>query len=132
MNWTIESIRKALGGKLIGHLYMREMVCKALLYLPDEMIEQVCLSVWFISSQDDSWAFTFRGSDIREAHLIFLSDVLLSQNEEQITYTILHEVGHVMLEHRNSIGGYSQTETEIRQQEVEADRFARKYLRGKG
>src|SRR5688500_3756678 len=89
MTWTFESVRKALGGKLIGHLYMREMVCKTILYLPEELIEHVCRNAWFISSQEDAWAFTFRGSDIRDAHLIFLSDELLSQSEEQITYTIL-------------------------------------------
>jgi Zn-dependent protease with chaperone function len=128
MKWTIETVRKALGGKLIGRLYMREMVCKAILLLPDEMIVHVTKHVWFISSQDDAWAFTFRGSDVHGAHLIFLSDELLSAEEEQIIYTILHEIGHVVLEHRNSLGGYIQTESEIKQQEREADRFAKKYF----
>lgn len=128
MSWTVVSIRKALGGKLIGTLRMRELVCQALLYLPDEVIEQVCKGVWFISSQEDAWAFTFRGSDIREAHLVFLSDELLSENTDQIIYTILHEVGHIVLNHRNSLGGYNQTEEEVRQQEIEADNFVQQYF----
>jgi Zn-dependent peptidase ImmA (M78 family) len=110
---------------------MRKLVCKAILHLPPELIEQVTHRVWFISSQDDAWAFTFRGSDIRDAHLIFISDELLIADEAQITYTILHEIGHVVKAHRNSLGGYMQTESEIHQQEDEADLFAQEMLRNK-
>ena len=127
MKWNVVKIRKALGGKLIGTLFMREMVCKTILFLPSEMIEFVCVNVWFISSQDDAWAFTFRGADIKDRSLIFISDELLRQDGKQISYTILHEIGHVVLNHRNSIG-YEQTQTEIKEQEREADIFAKKYL----
>ncbi len=127
MEWTIEKVRYSLGDKLIGSLFMREIVCKTLLLLPSESIEHICKTVWFISSQDDSWAFTFSGADIKDRSLIFLSDELLSQDEEQIRFTILHEIGHVALSHRNSIG-YEQTQTEIKKQEREADIFAKKYL----
>lgn len=127
MPWDIERVRSTLSGKLIGSLFMREMVCKTILLLPDELIEQVSRGVWFISSQDDAWALTFRGEDLKERHLIFLSDKLLMQTREQITFTILHEIGHVVLNHRNSIG-YMQTESEIEQQEDAADLFARTHL----
>jgi len=127
MLWTIERVRKALGGKLIGKLYMREMVCKTILLLPPDLIKAVTSSVWFISSQEDAWALTFRGSDLKERHLIFLSDELLSQPEAQIMYTIIHEIGHVILNHKNSIG-FTQTQSEIRRQEREADQFAKSYL----
>lgn len=132
MRWTVESVRKALGPRLIGGIRMRELVCKTILYLPPELIEQVTHHVWFISSQDDAWAFTFRGSDIRDAHLIFISDELLKADEAQIRYTILHEIGHVVSGHRNSLGGYTQTDSEIHRQEDEADLFARKMLVEKG
>ncbi|HSX09940.1 MAG TPA: hypothetical protein VLF93_07325 [Candidatus Saccharimonadales bacterium] len=127
MNWTVESVRHALGGKLIGSLFMREIVCETLLLLLPDLIEHVCKHVWFISSQDDAWAFTFRGADIKDRSLIFLSDELLKEDRSQISYTILHEVGHVVLNHRNSIG-YEQTQTEIKEQEREADNFAKKYI----
>lgn len=127
MQWTIVKIRKALGGKLIGNLFMREIVCNTILLLPANTIEDVCRNVWFVSSPEDSWAFTFKGSEIKNRSLIFLSDELLQQNENQIIYTILHEVGHVVLNHRNSIG-YRQTQSEIKQQEDEADRFAKEYI----
>jgi hypothetical protein len=127
MRWTIITVRKALGGKLIGNLFMREIVCKTLLLLPSQTIQEVCKTVWFVSSPEDSWAFTFRGSEIKDRSLIFLSDELLRQDERQITYTLLHEVGHVVLRHRNSIG-YRQTQSEIKRQEQEADRFAEAYL----
>jgi len=106
---------------------MRKMVCETLLYLPSEIIKYVTGSVWFISSPEDAWAFTFRGSDIKNQHLIILSDELFNQKKNQIRYTILHEIGHVLLGHKNSIG-FEQTQSEIKQQELEADQFANKYL----
>ncbi len=127
MNWTIEKIRHSFNGRLMGNLYMRKMVCETLLYLPSEIIKYVTGSVWFISSPEDAWAFTFRGSDIKNQHLIILSDELFNQKKNQIRYTILHEIGHVLLGHKNSIG-FEQTQSEIKQQELEADQFANKYL----
>ena len=106
---------------------MKKMVCQTLLYLPSDLIGHVCKNVWFISSPEDAWAFTFRGAEIKNRHLIFLSDELLRQDEVQINYTVLHEVGHVILDHHNSIDRL-QTQTEIKQQEREADNFANKYL----
>lgn len=128
MKWTIFKVRRVLGGKLIGNAFMREQVCKTLLFLPPDMIEQVCKTVWFISSPEDAWAFTFRGSEIKERHLIFLSEELFREDESQIRYTILHEVGHVVLNHKNAIGS-AQTESEIKTQENQADQFAKALLK---
>ncbi len=89
--------------------------------------ENVCATVWFISSPEDAWALTFRGSEIKNRSLVILSDELFLEDEEQIRYTILHEVGHIVLHHRNSIG-YEQTQLEIDQQEKEADHFAKNIL----
>lgn len=130
MQWTMLKIRKALGGKLIGRLRMRELVCQAILHLSPEMIERVCRGVWFISSQEDAWALTFRGEDLQKRHLVFLSDELLQEDDGQVIFTILHEIGHVLLHHRNSIG-YQQTESEIRRQEEEANAFAKQYFSSK-
>ena len=127
MKWTVTDVREALGGKLIGKLFMREMVCKTLLLLPQDILEHVCATVWFISSPEDAWAFSFRGTEIAKRSLVILSDDLFTQDEYQISYTILHEVGHIVLNHRNSIG-YQQTQSEIKQQEEQADHFAKKYL----
>ncbi len=127
MDWTIEEIRHAFNGRLMGKLLMRKAVCETLLSLPSEIIKYVSSSVWFISSPEDTWAFTFRGSDIKDQHLIILSDELLQQDASQIRYTILHEIGHVILGHKNSMG-FEQTQREIKQQELEADGFANKYL----
>lgn len=113
-------------GRLMGNLKMREAVCKTVLKLPFELINRVTSSVWFISSPEDAWAFTLRGSDVKNQHLVVISDELLEQDDKQIEYTILHEIGHVVLEHRNSIG-FVQTESEISRQEFEADIFAKKY-----
>jgi len=127
MKWTLNKVRKALGDKLIGNPFMREQVYIVITHLPDNLIENICKTVWFVSSPEDAWAFTFKGSEIKNRHLVFLSTELFTQDESQIRYTILHEIGHVVLNHRNSIG-FEQTESEIKRQEREADEFAKKYL----
>ena len=76
----------------------------------------------------DTWAYAFHGNDLKNQHLIFLSDELFEEPENQIFYTILHEIGHILLSHRNSIG-FQQTKAEIATQEEAADSFAYQYLR---
>lgn len=120
-------IFKGFGGKLIGNPLMKSMVCEAVVWLPKDIQNYVTKNVWFLSSPDDAWALTFRGSDIKNQHLIFLSDELFKQKRGQIIYTIIHEIGHVILGHENSMGR-KQTQSEIRWQELEAHRFAKKYL----
>ena len=128
MSWTIKEIRYAFNGRLMGNLFMRKVVCETLLFLPSEIIEYVTAQVWFISSPEDAWAFTFRGSDVKNQHLIILSDELLKQEKDQIIFTILHEIGHVILGHKNSMG-FEQTQREIKKQEIEADQFANDILK---
>ena len=112
--WDIKKIRNACGGKLLGNIYMKTMVCEAILLLSSEIIEYVTSNVWFFSTSDDAWAYTFDGNDARDKHFIFLSDELLAEDKSQIKYTILHEIGHVILKHKNSIGR-RQTQSEIKQ-----------------
>jgi Zn-dependent protease with chaperone function len=124
---SIEEIRRRFSGRLVGKLQMRKWVCETVAILPEEMIEYITHSVWFLSSPEDAWAYTFRGNEVKGQHLVVLSDELFKQSPEDITYTIIHEIGHVMLGHKNSTG-QMQTQTEIDIQEREADLFARKYL----
>ncbi len=127
MDWDVELINRALGGKLIGSPFVKLKVCEVILLLPDKDIEFITKNVWFMSSSEEAWGYTFSGNDLRDKHLIFLSDELFSEDENQIKYTILHEIGHVILGHKNSIGR-RQTESEIKIQEREADEFTKKYL----
>lgn len=128
MNYTFTKIRQKFGGKLIGSGKMKQMVCSTLLIFPEDIIKKVTQKVWFISSFDDGWAFALRGDELKKDEaLIFLSDELLKEKERQIRFTIAHEIGHVILGHRNSIGR-KQTSTEIARQEKEADKFVKKYL----
>lgn len=116
------------GHRLIGSKYMKKVVTESLRMLPGELADFVTKHVWFVGSFEDGWAFALRHDELKMGeYLVFLSDELLSQSEYQIHYTILHEVGHVVLGHRNSIGEV-QPKSEIRKQEKEADEFARKYL----
>lgn len=127
MKYSIVGLKKLLGGRLIGSLKMRSFILETLLCLPSRILQNITKNVWFVSSPEDAWGMTFRGSDISGQHLIFLSHELFEQNEKRIRYTILHEIGHVVLNHRNSMG-FKQDETEINKQEREADQFAKKYL----
>ena len=106
---------------------MRRYVCQTLSLMPEDVIEFITENCWFMASMEDAYAFTFTGSDLRDKHLIFLSDDLLSQDENQIRYTISHEIGHVMLGHRNSVFT-KQSKDEINLQEREADSFARRFV----
>ena len=103
---------------------MKKWVCATLFKMPEDIVDLTTENCWFIGSMEDAWAFTFTGSDLNEKHLIFLSDDLLNQHPGQIQYSIAHEIGHVVLGHRNSILE-KQTKDEIRKQEHEADKFAK-------
>ncbi len=118
---------REFGGKLVGKNSMKNMVAQTLTLLPKGIRDYIIKNCWFLSSARDAYGYTFSGNDLKNKHLIFLSDELLDLREEQIQYTVLHEIGHVILRHRNAIN-YSQTKKEIKRQEKEADIFARKYL----
>ncbi len=107
---------------------MKTHVRETVSLLSEDLIKYVTKKVWFLSSPEDAWAFTFRGSDVKNQHLVYLSDELFKQDKERITYTILHEIGHCILKHENSMGR-KQTQSEIDKQEFEADQFTKKYLR---
>ena len=127
MRWTKQDIKNAFGGKLVGDDYIKNIVTSTLLKFPDQIIEYITKNCWILSSSPDAWAYTFRGNDLKDKHLIFLSDELLSETVSQIQYTLAHEIGHIILKHRNSIN-YRQSKHEIGNQEYEADQFAKKYL----
>lgn len=119
---------KSFGHRLIANNHTKKIIIKTILLLPEELINFVTKNCWFISSFEDGWAFVLKGNEIKNnEYLIFLSDELIRESEDQIRYTILHEIGHVILGHRNSIVEV-QSKAEVRKQEKEADGFARKYL----
>ena len=128
MRAELVNIFTAFNGKLVGSKDMQRYVCEVVLWLPDELQDYITRNTWFLSSLEDAWAFTFTGNDLKDQHLVFLSDDLLSQHPQQITLSILHEIGHVVLEHRNSVLE-KQSEEEIEKQEHEADTFVEKYFR---
>ncbi len=121
------SIIHKFKGKILGRDATKKVVAETLQLLPEEMVDKLSRYVWFMSSFDDAWAYTFRGDDLKGQKMIFLSDELLAQNNEHIQFTILHELGHVVLNHKNSIN-FKQAKKEINQQEKQADNFANKYL----
>lgn len=127
---TAREIYYDFEGKLVGTSHMRRFVCQTLIRMPEEIIEQITSTCWFLGSMKDAWAFTFTGNDLKNQHLIFLSDELLNQDIEQIMRSIAHEIGHVILKHRNSTQ-IKQTKEEIKLQETQADNFAKQYINPK-
>lgn len=124
---TPQRIYHLLGGQLIGKPRAKTLIVETLAVLPMEMLQDLLPKLWIISTPQDVWAMTFKGVDHKKDHLIFLSDELFEQGEERIKYTILHEIGHVLLGYENSINR-TQTQSEIQKQERQADQFAKKYL----
>jgi Zn-dependent peptidase ImmA (M78 family) len=124
---TIQQIKKAFGGRIVAGEFAKQMIAQAVAKLPADKIECLIDHVWFFSSLPDTWAYAFHGNDLKNQDLIFLSDELFKELENQIQYTILHEIGHILLNHRNSIG-FKQSKQEIEKQEKQADGFAYKYL----
>lgn len=127
MDARAKNIYYAFGGKLVGNKTMKINVCQILSRMPDKIVNFITKNCWFFASMEDAWAFTFTGNDLKDKHLIFLSDDLLYQDENQIQNTIAHEIGHVILGHRNSVLK-KQTKEEIKKQEQEASIFAQKYI----
>lgn len=121
-------IKQAFGHKLIGTNYLKKMVVETVMLLPDELINFATKYLWFVGSFSDGYAFTLKEEDLKKGeYLIFLSDELMEEPVWQIRFSIVHEIGHAVLGHNNSIG-ISQTRSEIKRQELEADEFANKYL----
>ena len=120
---TIDEIQQTFFGKVIGSKFIQHSVYETVAKFPDDLAFQITSSCWFMGSFDDAYAYTFTGNDLKDQHLIFLSDDLFHQSTQQIQFTIAHEIGHVILGHKNSIQ-YKQTKEEIKRQEKEADAFA--------
>jgi|SRR5579872_82599 len=123
---TIE-IRKAFGGRLVGTKTLKENVCEVVSLLPKDLQEFITEYVWFVGSMHDAWGYTFTGNDLSDQHLIFLSDDLLAQDKNQIHWSIAHEIGHVILGHKNNIF-VKQSKLSVSHQEIEADRFAKQFV----
>lgn len=127
MELGAEKIRELFGGRLVGSDKMKHLVVDVVSRMPHEIARYVAVHCWFLSSSEDAWAYTFNGRDVIDKHFIFLSDELLGQSKTQIEFTVAHEIGHVILKHRNSIG-YRQTKRELHKQESEADAFAEQFV----
>lgn len=123
---TVEEIEQAFWGKVIGSKHIKQAVYQTLTVFPDDITQYITKNCWFMGSMDDAYAYAFTGNDLKDQHLIFLSDDLFLQSEEQIHFTIAHEIGHIMLGHKNSVQ-YKQSKEEITRQEQQADAFAHQY-----
>jgi hypothetical protein len=127
MNTQEKAILQMFRGKIIGGKTIKKYVCKVLSFMPSETIEFITDKCWFMGSFDDAFGYAFKGDDLAGQFMIFLSDDLFAHSENQIKYTIAHEIGHVVLGHRNAVFE-QQSKADIALQEKEADGFAKKYI----
>lgn len=127
MKVTTRDVYRLFGGKIHGTKTMKNYVCQVVAKLPLDIIEHITSDCWFLGSTTDAWAYSFRGDEVSGKHLIVLSDSLWEQPEQDIIYTIAHEIGHIVLGHRNAILA-PQTKREIAKQEKEARDFALRYI----
>ena len=123
---NIQEIQEQFAGKVIGSQHIKQAVYQTLTVFPDDIVQFITENCWFMGSFDDAYAYAFNGNDLKDQHLIFLSDDLLRQDKDQIHFTIAHEIGHIMLGHKNSVQ-YKQSKEEISGQEHQADAFANSY-----
>jgi hypothetical protein len=128
MNTKLEKIRQKFGNKIIGSRGMKELILEVVSTLPDDTAYFVAENVWFVNSFEDAWGFVIRGDELKGKFLVFLADELFRQEEIDQRYEIAHEIGHIVLKHRNAISA-PQSKAEIARQEREADAFARQYLK---
>lgn len=127
MQSSVKKLYLSFNGKLVGHRKMKRKVCEVLSKMPEEIINYITKNCWFFGSMEDAWAFTFAGNDLKNQHLIFLSDILFFQSDDKIEKTIAHEIGHVMLGHRNAVFE-KQTKAEVKKQEKQARNFVKKFF----
>ncbi|HEX7456095.1 MAG TPA: hypothetical protein VF303_01340 [Candidatus Nanoarchaeia archaeon] len=130
MSQKTEKIKKKFGMRLVGGEQMQRLVCETISIFPPEIIDYVTKNVWFVSSFEDAWGFVLKIDELKEKgeYLIFLGDELFEQDKYAQRYEIAHEVGHVILKHRNAIT-QPQSKEEIDRQEAEAHEFTLKYLK---
>jgi Zn-dependent peptidase ImmA (M78 family) len=127
--FSMHDVKEAFEYRLQGSEKLKYMVSKTILLFPEKVIQRITKKCWIIGSMDDAWALTLQGKEIKNSeHLIFLTDELLKESEQQIQFTLAHEIGHVVLGHKNAILEH-QTKAQIKKQEKEADEFAHKYIK---
>lgn len=123
----VQEISRLFGGKIIGTRTMKSYICRTVAKFPPTIINKITKTCWFLGSTSDAWAYAFHISELTGKHIVILSDSLWEQPEHDIYYTIAHEIGHIILGHKNAILE-SQTKRETAQQEREARRFALEYI----
>ena len=127
MSKNLQEVGRKFGNKIIGKRAVKKLVCSVVSLLNAKQVDFVTSTVWFVNSFPDAWGFVFRGDELKGKFIVFLSDELFRQPKVDQVYEVAHELAHILLSHRNSIGT-KQSKTEIADQEKEADRFARNLI----
>src|SRR3989338_11181625 len=124
---NLVKILKDFNTRLVGDEETKKIICETLLVFPKEVIDFVVKNVWFVSAFDDAWSFTLDSEELCGRTIVFLSDDLLRHSKERVTYSVAHEIAHIMLGHKNPYNAKLPQTTE-KKFETGADEFAKYYL----
>lgn len=126
--YTVEEITdQNCGCVLPGTKKLLDPHTLALSKVPKEIADRVLEECLFLMPNPGMGGFRVSKRLLQGKDVIVLSEKLLEEDQKYIVLTILHEVAHFYLNHKNRVlDGLS--EEEDRKQEEAADRWARQWI----
>ena len=101
-----------------------EIIAAALAKIPSDCIEWVIGKITFVRPEKMRLSYAICGDQLKHFEgIIVLFDELLEQSTEVQEFAILHEIAHIKLKHN-----WNADSECMHQQEVEADKLAKKWI----
>ena len=126
--YTVEEILdKSAGSVLPENNQLRDPVALALSKVPKKIANRVLEECLFLMPSPGMMGFRISKKLLQGSNAIVLSEKLLEKDQKYIVLTILHEVGHFYLNHKNPVIDQL-SEEEERKQEEAAVRWARQWI----
>ena len=107
---------------------LRYVVAKSLSKLPIEIIDKVTENCLFIMPKIEELGIYLPNDFIKDKQIFAFPEKLLEKEEHEIEHTILHEVAHYYLKHKNALI-HNLSAEEYDRQEEEANKQVDKWLR---
>ncbi len=121
--WDIDA-----GEMTLGNEKLRFAVAKCLSKLPLEIIEQVTKNCLFVMPTIEKLGIYLTNDLINDKVIFAFPEKLLEKEKSEIEHTILHEVAHYYLNHKNPLI-YTLSGEEYDSQEQEANKQVDEWLK---
>lgn len=121
-----EQVQYILGGCLIdGTNRFKNLIRKAFECLPQEIVDFCEENIYFLSPARENRACAFDAKSLKDKWIIVVDSSELAKSDEEIISTIIHEIGHVYLNHR-----WNPNKSEVTgdTEEKAANNFQKKYF----